>query len=77
MRLIRFGEKGSERPGLLKEGRIVDLWKHFPEMPDIGWHFFHDGWLTKVSQVIDEGLEMDNSSGVSPLTRLRRWGPAW
>ena len=59
MRLIRFGEKGKERPGLLKEGRIVDLRKHFSQVPDIGWHFFRDGWLAKVSQVVDEGVEMD------------------
>lgn len=59
MRLIRFGEKGNERPGILKEGRIVDLRKHFPDIPDIGWLFFRDGWLKKVRQVMDEGVEMD------------------
>jgi 2-keto-4-pentenoate hydratase/2-oxohepta-3-ene-1,7-dioic acid hydratase in catechol pathway len=59
MRLIRFGEKGSERPGLLKEGHIVDLQKHFPDIPDIGMPFFRDGWLTKVNQVSDQGVEMD------------------
>ncbi|MFC1876370.1 fumarylacetoacetate hydrolase family protein [Thermodesulfobacteriota bacterium] len=59
MRLIRFGEKGSERPGLLKEGRIVDLRKHFPDIPDIGEPFFRDGWLTKVRRVTDQGVEMD------------------
>lgn len=59
MRLIRFGEKGKERPGLLKEGRIVDLRKHFPDTPDIGLPFFRDGWLTKVRQVMDEGVELD------------------
>ena len=59
MRLIRFGEKGSERPGLWKEGRIVDLRKHYPDIPDIGWPFFRDGWLTKVGRVTDPGVEMD------------------
>ena len=59
MRLIRFGEKGSERPGLLKEGRIVDLQKHFPDIPDIGEPFFRDGWLAKVHRVTDPGVEMD------------------
>jgi len=59
MRLIRFGEKGSERPGLWKEGRIVDLRKHYPDIPDIGWPFFRDGWLTKVGLVTDPGVEMD------------------
>jgi 2,4-diketo-3-deoxy-L-fuconate hydrolase len=66
MRLIRFGEKGKERPGLLKEGRIVDLRKHFPDMPDIGYHFFRGGWLAKISRVTDEGMEMDVRLG-SPV----------
>ena len=59
MRLIRFGEKGNERPGLLKAGRIVDLRKHFPDIPDIGRPFFRDGWLTKVGRVTDPGIKMD------------------
>jgi len=59
MRLIRFGEKGNERPGLLKTGRIVDLRKHFPDIPDIGWPFFRDGWLAAVGRVTDPGVEMD------------------
>jgi len=63
MRLIRFGDRGKERPGLLKEGRIVDLRKHFPDVPDIGWHFFRDDWLKKVSRVTDPGVEMDARLG--------------
>jgi len=59
MRLIRFGEAGQERPGLLKSGRIVDLQRHFPEIPDIGYAFFRDGWMKKVGQIEDEGQEMD------------------
>ena len=59
MRLIRFGNSGAERPGLWQDGRIVDLRRHFPEMPDIGESFFRDGWLAKVAGVADEGRSMD------------------
>ena len=40
MRLVMFGEKGHERPGLLRENNIVDLTKIFPEIPAIGEVFF-------------------------------------
>ena len=33
MKLLRYGEKGSERTGMLDgEGRIRDLWDHIPEL---------------------------------------------
>jgi 2,4-didehydro-3-deoxy-L-rhamnonate hydrolase len=63
MRLIRFGDRGYERPGLLKEGRIIDLRKHFRDIPDVGYAFFRDGWLTRVGQVMDPGEEMDTRLG--------------
>jgi len=59
MHLIRFGKPGQERPGLLKSGRIVDLRSHFPEIPDIGYTFFRDGWIKKVNRISDDGQEMD------------------
>ena len=68
MRLIRFGNTGAERPGLWKDGRIVDLWRHFPEMPDIGESFFREGWLAKVAGVADEGRSMDVRLG-PPVAR--------
>ena len=58
MRLIRFGERGDERPGLWQDGRIVDLRRHFADMPDIGETFFRDGWLEKISGLADEGSSM-------------------
>jgi 2-keto-4-pentenoate hydratase/2-oxohepta-3-ene-1,7-dioic acid hydratase in catechol pathway len=58
MRLIRFGLKGEERPGLLRGNRIVDLRSLFPEIPDIGEDFFRNGWLEKVVHVDDPGQEM-------------------
>jgi 2-keto-4-pentenoate hydratase/2-oxohepta-3-ene-1,7-dioic acid hydratase in catechol pathway len=68
MRLIRFGNSGAERPGLWKDGRIVDLRRHFPEMPDIGESFFREGWLAKVAGVADEGRSMDVRLG-PPVAR--------
>ena len=44
MRLIRYGEKGNERPGILVGDRIVDLREHFGQVPDIGGAFFEEGW---------------------------------
>lgn len=53
MRLIRFGDPGRERPGLLAgdgiQKGIIDLRAHFPDMPDIGEAFFAGGWLERVS----------------------------
>ena len=59
MRLIRFGKKGSEKPGLWKDGRIVDLRDIYPEIPDIGDAFFRDGWLEKAAGIQEDGVEMD------------------
>lgn len=59
MRLIRFGEKGRESPGLWKNGKIVDLRAIYPEIPDIGEAFFRDGWIDKAAGIQDAGVEMD------------------
>lgn len=60
MRLIRYGKKGKEKPGLLKkDGMIVDLKGIFPDMPDIGYEFFKNGWIERVSSVDDPGLKMN------------------
>ncbi|GBC63704.1 FAA hydrolase family protein [Desulfonema ishimotonii] len=58
MRLIRFGEKGRERPGLLRDGKIVDLRAIFPDIPDIGETFFREGWMERVARVSDAGADM-------------------
>ncbi len=68
MRLIRFGNRGDERPGLWQDGRIVDLRRHFPDMPDIGETFFRDGWLGKISGLADEGIPMEVRLG-PPVAR--------
>ena len=59
MRLVRFGEKGKERPGLLKYGRIVDLRKQFQDIPDIGREFFEHGWLERLRTWKDAGVTME------------------
>ena len=68
MRLVRFGNQGVERPGLWNDGRIVDLRRHFSEMPDIGEVFFRDGWMEKIAGLKDEGQPMDVRLG-SPVVR--------
>ena len=58
MKLIRFGKSGEERPGLMKDGAIVDLRELFPEIPDIGPAFFKDQWPEKLRHVDHSGTEM-------------------
>lgn len=58
MRLIRFGEPGCERPGILAAGGIVDLRACFPEIPDIGEDFFTGGWPARAAEIPDPGKPM-------------------
>ena len=59
MRLVRFGEKGSAKPGILKGEKIIDLTEIFPAIPDIGESFFEQGWLAKIEGVGTPGIKMD------------------
>ena len=68
MRLIRYGEPGREMPGLWRDGRIVALRRHFPEIPDIGEAFFRDGWLERIAAVTDPGETWDVRLG-PPVAR--------
>jgi len=72
MRLIRFGEVGNEKPGLWKDGAIVDLTEIYPEIPDIGARFFTDGWLEKAARVDSPGQKMDVRLGapVAPPSKI-------
>jgi 2-keto-4-pentenoate hydratase/2-oxohepta-3-ene-1,7-dioic acid hydratase in catechol pathway len=63
MKLIRYGDKGKERPGLLKDGRIIDLRNIFADIPDIDTSFFENGWLDKVKNVQEGGAIMDVRMG--------------
>ncbi len=71
MRLIRFGPRGEERPGLWREGRIVDLRGSFPDMPDIGRRFFEEGWLDRAAQCRDSGVPMEVRLG-PPVARPQK-----
>ena len=58
MRIVRFGPRGQERPGLWKDGRIVDLRNIFPDIPDVNARFFQQGWLPRIAKVDAEGEAM-------------------
>lgn len=68
MKLVRFGQKGNTRPGLWKDGNIVDLREIFPEIPDISEIFFRDGWLEKVAEVKNPGRNI-GARIASPIHR--------
>lgn len=59
MKLIRMIHKGEIKPGLWKDGLILDLKPIFPSIPDIGETFFTEGWLEKISAVKDPGIALD------------------
>ena len=63
MKLVRFGEKGKEKPGLWKDGNIVDLKKFFPEIPDIGELFFRENWPEKIADINDLGQTLKDRIG--------------
>jgi 2-keto-4-pentenoate hydratase/2-oxohepta-3-ene-1,7-dioic acid hydratase in catechol pathway len=63
MRFVRYGERGVERPGILKsDGRIVDILSLLPGLPDLGPLFFTDAWVRV--------LENLDGPGPSPGVRL-------
>lgn len=63
MRLIRFGNKGSEKPGLMSEGRRYDCSEHFA---DWDHDFFENGGLEK--------LDAMNLTGLPQVPINERWG---
>ena len=63
MKLVRFGEKGKEKPGLWKDGNIVDLKKIFPKIPDIGEVFFRQNWPEKIAEINDPGQTFKDRIG--------------
>ena len=68
MRLVRFGNPGDERPGLLQDDGIVDLRALFPEIPDIGERFFADDWLERLAGLNTAGRRMEVRLG-PPVAR--------
>lgn len=63
MRLVRFGQKGKEKPGLWKASSIVDLREIFPEIPDIGEAFFRENWIEKIAEIDDSGKKIQARIG--------------
>jgi 2,4-diketo-3-deoxy-L-fuconate hydrolase len=63
MKLVRFGEKGKEKPGLYKDGKVVDLRNIFPGMPDIGERFFRENWIEKIADIEDPGRKIEERIG--------------
>lgn len=63
MKLIRFGEPGNERPGLLQDDGVVDLRLHFKDIPDIGEVFFKAVWMQRISRLKASGRELTERLG--------------
>jgi 2-keto-4-pentenoate hydratase/2-oxohepta-3-ene-1,7-dioic acid hydratase in catechol pathway len=68
MKLMRMIQNGETRPGLLKDGLIVDLKTIYPSIPDIGEAFFKEEWLKKIRNVEGPGLAL-NVRLTSPVCR--------
>ncbi len=58
MKLLHFGPRGDERPGLLQEDGIVDLRAIFADIPDIGQRFFEEGWPAQLADLKASGEQM-------------------
>jgi 2,4-didehydro-3-deoxy-L-rhamnonate hydrolase len=68
MKLIRLIQNGEVKPGIWKDGLIVDLKTIYPSIPDIGEAFFKEGWLEKLLRVDDPGHAL-NVQLTSPVFR--------
>jgi len=68
MRLVRFGPKGSEKPGLLRDDGVVDLRRIFSGIPDIGEAFFRGNWPRKIGSVSQADRKLDERLGC-PIKR--------
>jgi 2,4-diketo-3-deoxy-L-fuconate hydrolase len=66
MKLIRFGNKGQEKPGLLIDGVRKDCSAHFQ---DWNREFFQSGGLKKL-----EGLIASEGSSLPDVPEETRWG---
>lgn len=66
MKLIRFGEKGKEKPGVLIEGQRIDCSSHFD---DWDRSFFLNNGLVKLRDLIDKDL-----NSLPKVDSETRWG---
>ncbi|QTA83693.1 Fumarylacetoacetate hydrolase domain-containing protein [Desulfonema limicola] len=67
MKLVRFGEKGKEKPGIFHKEGIIDLRAIFPEIPDIGEKFFAQGWFERVLDIKESDM---GKNIINPDVRL-------
>jgi 2-keto-4-pentenoate hydratase/2-oxohepta-3-ene-1,7-dioic acid hydratase in catechol pathway len=68
MKVIRFGTKGQERPGLWQADGVVDLRSFFPDIPDVDETFFKQGWLERLASLNVPGQPCNERWG-APLAR--------
>ena len=66
MKLVRFGEKGSERPGVwLDDGRILDVRATAFHIADFDGHFFSGCGMAQLRRLLDDpGARFVASDGV-------------
>jgi 2-keto-4-pentenoate hydratase/2-oxohepta-3-ene-1,7-dioic acid hydratase in catechol pathway len=68
MKLIRFGARGEERPGLWQADGVVDLRDLFPGIPDIDGSFFEQGWPARLAGVRASGRPLQ-TRWAAPIAR--------
>ncbi len=68
MKLIRFGEPGRERPGIIAENG--SLWDVSSRFGDYDAHFFASGGMRLIRAYTDEGMP-----GATPVSQGSRLGP--
>jgi 2,4-diketo-3-deoxy-L-fuconate hydrolase len=66
MRLIRFGEFGKEKPGILIEDKRLDLSEHFT---DWDRHFFESDGIGQLREFLEK-----NHSDLKEVDAAERWG---
>ncbi|MGV6807174.1 MAG: ureidoglycolate lyase, partial [bacterium] len=67
MKLIRFGEKGNEKPGVLVDDRIIDLSARYP---DWNTEFFARGGLSRLRH-----LNLEKATSLKLTGNIRLGSP--
>ena len=77
MKLVRFGKKGYEEPGILHHNRIFPLRHFFPTISDIDIRFWAEGWAEKIQSLnlSLEELEKDTAKNTIDLSSVRLGAP--
>lgn len=66
MKLIRYGQKGVEKPGILHNGKRLDCSNYFS---DWNREFFQTNGINKLRELVDSGVELPE------VSESERWGP--